>query len=289
MPVMASVPKADGEVEERLLTRLLNRLDLLAPLARRLGLRTKRLSRQQRQKRQALSNLAAVKPLSTFTEAIRALRMGIRFADVDNPRKIILVTSALPGEGKSTVASNLAQHAAQSGERVVLVDMDLRHPALSEVYAPDAAKGVLDLALGEAELKDVLLFEQGSGLAILPAPLNNHFTHTSEVLASRKIKDLFDQLAKTFDLVVVDTSPLLPVTDGRVLIDAVDAMVLVIKWEETKRDAVEAALDACYQLEDKFIGAVLNDVVPSRARYYSYYKSGYYMSKYPEYYGESRS
>ena len=74
--------------------------------------------------------------------------------------------------------------------------MDLRHPALSEVYAPDAAKGVLDLALGEVELKDVLLFEQGSGLAILPAPLNNHFTHTSEVLASRKIKDLFDQLAK---------------------------------------------------------------------------------------------
>ena len=289
VPVMASVPKADGELEESLLTRLLNRLDILAPLARRLGLQTRRLSRQRRQKRQDLSNLAAVKPLSTFTEAIRALRMGIRFADVDNPRKVILVTSALPGEGKSTIASNLAQHAAQSGERVVLVDMDLRHPALSEVYAPDAAKGVLDLALGEAELKDVLLFEQGSGLAILPAPLGNHFTHTAEVLGSRKIRDLFDQLSKTFDLVVVDASPLLPVTDGRVLIDAVDAMVLVIKWEETRRDAVEAALDACYQLEDKFIGAVLNDVVPSRARYYSYYQSGYYMSKYPEYYGESRS
>ena len=78
---------------------------------------------------------------------------------------------------------------------------------------------------------------------------------------------------------------LLPVTDGRVLLDAVDAMVLVVKWEDTKRDAVESALDACYNLESKFIGTVLNEVIPARARYYGYYKSGYYMNKYPEYYG----
>ena len=174
---------------------------------------------------------------------------------------------------------------SRSGERVCLVDMDLRHPAISEVYAQGATKGVLDIALGEAELKDALLFEQTTGLAILPGPRNNGFTHTAEVLGSQKVRDLLQQLAKVFDLVIVDTSPLLPVTDGRVLIDSVDAMVLVIKWEDTKRDAVEAALDACYHLEDKFIGTVLNGVIPSKARYYSYYKSGYYMNKYPDYYG----
>jgi exopolysaccharide transport family protein len=286
VPVLASVPKADKEVELGFMVRLLTYFDFLDPLTRFLRLKSaKGASRHDRTKRALMSNLTGQKPLSTYTEAIRALRMGIRFADVDNPRKIILITSALPGEGKSTIASNLAQHAVRSGERVCLVDMDLRHPAVSEVYAHDATKGVLDIALGEAELKDALLFEQTTGLAILPGPRNNGFTHTAEVLGSQKVRDLLQQLAKVFDLVIVDTSPLLPVTDGRVLIDSVDAMVLVIKWEDTKRDAVEAALDACYHLEDKFIGTVLNGVIPSKARYYSYYKSGYYMNKYPDYYG----
>jgi exopolysaccharide transport family protein len=285
VPVLASVPKADGEVDVGILAKLLDRFDILTPLARLLRLKSSRVSKKDRTKRALMSNLTGQKPLSTYTEAIRALRMGIRFADVDNPRKVVLITSALPGEGKSTIASNLAQHAVRAGERVVLVDMDLRHPAISEVYAPNAKKGVLDLALGEAELKDVLLFEQSTGLAILPGPRNNGFTHTAEVLGSNRIKDLLQQLSKVFDLVIIDTSPLLPVTDGRVLIDSVDAMVLVIKWEDTKRDAVEAALDACYQLDDKFIGTVLNGVIPSKARYYSYYKSGYYMNKYPDYYG----
>ena len=191
------------------MVRLLTYFDFLDPLTRFLRLKSaKGASRQDRTKRALMSNLTGQKPLSTYTEAIRALRMGIRFADVDNPRKIILITSALPGEGKSTIASNLAQHAVRSGERVCLVDMDLRHPAVSEVYAHDATKGVLDIALGEAELKDALLFEQTTGLAILPGPRNNGFTHTAEVLGSQKVRDLLQQLAKVFDLVIVDTSPL---------------------------------------------------------------------------------
>ncbi|MCB1431884.1 MAG: polysaccharide biosynthesis tyrosine autokinase [Alphaproteobacteria bacterium] len=285
VPVLASIPKADADEGLGLFGALAARFNALYALKRLLRLGgTKPVGRDDR-KRLNLSNLAVKKPLSTFTEAIRALRMGIRFVDVDRPRKIILFSSALPGEGKSTLASNLAQHAAVSGERVVLIDMDLRHPALSQVYAPQATKGVVDVALGEAELKHVLRFDKATGLSILPAPVTHGLTHSAEILGSRRIKEMLQQLSSVFDLVIIDASPLLPVTDGRVLIDYVDAMVLVVKWEETKRDAVEAALDLCYGLDDKLIGVALNDVVPSRARHYGYYKSGHYMNKYPDYYG----
>jgi Mrp family chromosome partitioning ATPase len=90
---------------------------------------------------------------------------------------------------------------------------------------------------------------------------------------------------ESFDLVIVDTSPLLPVTDGRALMAAVDAFVMVTHWEETSRDAVISALRQSPGAREKLIGVVLNDVVASRARYYDYYKSGYYMKKYPHYYG----
>ena len=102
------------------------------------------------------------------------------------------------------------------------------------------------------------------------------------------MKDLFAHLSGFYDLIVVDTSPLLPVTDGRALIDVVDSLVMVVKWETTPRDAVDAALKQSLGSHNKLTGVVMNDVVASKARYYDYYKSGYYSKKYPYYYGGSR-
>ncbi len=238
-----------------------------------------------RDDRIAMSRMVVKKPLSTFTEAIRALRMGIRFADVDRPQKVILVTSALPGEGKSTIASNLAQLAAASGERVLLIDLDLRHPVITSLYAPDASAGAVELLLGEADLKTVIIRDQASGLHIIPSPRRRDLTHTAELLGSQRLKDLLAHLSDYYDLIVVDTSPLLPVTDGRQLIDSVDALALVVRWEKTAREAVETALKQSPGSMDKLTGVVLNDVIASKARYYDYYKSGYYARKYPHYYG----
>lgn len=282
IPVLASVPAADHEIHHGLFSRTFTRLNVFARFARKLRGQTGE-TRRKRQMRAKLSQLVTQKPLSPYTEAIRSLRMGIRFADVDKPRKTILISSALPGEGKSTIASNLAQHAATFGEKVVLVDMDLRHPAISEVYAPEASLGLVDVALGEAKLASVIQSDKATGLSILPAPCNNRLTHTAEVLGSKRVQEILKQLSDEYDLVVIDSSPLLPVTDGRMLIDSVDALVLVIKWEDTKRDAVESALDQCYGLPDKLIGVVLNRVVPSRARYYGRYKNNYYGNQYPYY------
>ncbi len=287
VPVLASVPKADGELISGLgsVARRLNPLSLLSRLFSK-GTESER--RMGGGDRVSMSRLVVKKPLSGFTEAIRSLRMGIRFADVDRPQKVILVTSALPGEGKSTIASNLAQLAAASGERTLLVDLDLRHPVLTLLYAPQAKIGCVELLLGEADLSQAIIQDATSGLHILPSPARRELTHTAELLGSKRLRELLAHLSEFYDLIIVDTSPLLPVTDGRALMDAVDSVALVVKWEKTPRDAVEAALKESPGSMDKLIGIILNDVVASKARHYGYYASGYYNKKYPDYYGGNK-
>lgn len=285
VPVLASIPRSDDELPGSSIGRAARKYNPfgLLPSVFRKGDKSER--RMKKSDRVSISRLVVQRPLSSFTEAIRALRMGIKFADVDRPQKIVLLASALPGEGKSTIASNLALHAAASGERVLIIDLDLRHPVLTSLYAPDAKQGAVELLLGEVDLKQAIVKDAASGLHILPAPRRKDLTHTAELLGSKRMKDLFAHLSGFYDLIVVDTSPLLPVTDGRALIDVVDSLVLVVKWETTARDAVDAALKQSLGAHGKLTGVVMNDVVASRARYYDYYKSGYYSKKYPYYYG----
>ncbi len=234
--------------------------------------------------RQALDH-----PLSAFTEAIRSLRMGLRYVDLDNPARVVMFTSALPSEGKSTIASNLALHAANTGEKVLLIDMDLRHPALTEIYAADSEHGIIELVMGEAKIADVVRTETETKLRFIPASRSDLINHTSEVLGSDKIRDFLAQARDVFDLIVIDSSPLLPVTDARALLGAVDAAVMVICWERTSRDAVRACLRQTFGLEDKLVGAVLSQVDSKKVRYYDYYKSGYYAQGYPYYYTDRRA
>jgi polysaccharide biosynthesis transport protein len=222
------------------------------------------------------------KPLSPFTEAIRSLRMGIRYANLDEQARVVLITSALPGEGKSTLANNLAQHAANTGEKVLMIDMDLRRPVLTAINAPDAEDGLVELLTGEALSGEVVRVDPETGLRFIPASRSELVTHAAEVLGSRKVQDFLRRVRDIFDLVVIDSSPLLPVTDSRALVAAVDAVVFVVRWETTGRDAVRSALRQTFGLDDKLLGVVLNQVNVARARYYDYYKSGYYMAEYAE-------
>lgn len=288
VPVLATVPRADGELAASGLSGLLHKLNPFGWLVRLFRRGAEPDRRMSRTARVGMSRLVLDKPFSTFTEAIRSFRMGIRFADIDRPQKVVLVTSALPGEGKSTVASNLAQHAANSGERVLLVDLDLRHPVLTSLCAPEATAGSVELLLGEADLKQVITKDPRSGLHFIPSPRRASLTHTAELLGSQRLKDLLAHLSDYYDLVVVDTSPLLPVVDGRALLDCVDPLALVIRWEKTAKDAVDAALKQSLGAREKLVGVVFNDVVAQKARYYDYYKSGYYNKKYPYYYGGSK-
>jgi len=287
-PLLASVPRSDGELPGSGIGRVVRKLNPLSFFTDLFRKRDKSERRMKKSDRISISRLVVQRPLSSFTEAIRSLRMGIKFADVDRPQRIVLLASALPGEGKSTIASNLALHAAASGEKVLIIDLDLRHPVLTSLYAPEAKHGAVELLLGEVDLKQVIVKDPESGLHILPAPRRKDLTHTAELLGSKRMKDLFAHLSGFYDLIVVDTSPLLPVTDGRALIDVVDSLVLVVKWETTPRDAVDAALKQSLGAHAKLTGVVMNDVIASKARYYDYYKSGYYSRKYPYYYGGSK-
>jgi succinoglycan biosynthesis transport protein ExoP len=228
----------------------------------------------------AHARLVLDKPLSPYTEAIRSLRMGLRYANLDDPARIVLITSALPGEGKSTLASNLAQHAANTGEKVLMIDMDLRHPVLTAIHAPDAGDGLVELLTGEARSGDVVRIDPETALRFIPASRSELVTHAAEVLGSRKVKDFLWRLRDIFDLVVIDSSPLLPVTDSRALVAAVDAVVFVVRWETTSQDAVKSAMRQTFGLHERLAGVVLNQVNVSRARHYDYYKSGYYMTQY---------
>jgi capsular exopolysaccharide synthesis family protein len=280
-PVLASFPRVSDQIAVTLIERMGRSLNPFAGL----WPRQHSHSKGARKKRAGMVKFAVEKPLSTFTEAVRALRMGIRFTNLDAHPRIVLISSALPQEGKSTIASNLAFHAANNGERVLLVDMDLRHPALTQILAPQAKAGVIEAVLDEVNLEDLVLRDESTSLCFLPAPNLTKITHTAEILGSGRTRELLRGAADRYDLVIIDSSPLLPVTDGRALMPAVDAFILVVRWEETNRDAVTSALRQSLGAQDKLVGAVFNDVVASRARYYDYYKSGYYMKKYPHYYG----
>ena len=231
--------------------------------------------RQSLPKRSALARLALDKPLSAFAEAIRSLRMEVRYLTADDQLNVIAVTSALPGEGKSTLASNMAQQAAAAGKKVLLIDMDLRRPMLTPLYAPTAKQGVVELIAGAAEPSEVFVFDPDTGLNFVPAIRSLSPADAAEVLNSEATKAMLDWAREEFDLVFVDTAPLVPVTDGRAVVAHVDAVAMVVRWEKTDRAAVQAALQRTPGLEEKLAGIVLNDVVEEEARYYEYYSIGH--------------
>lgn len=191
-------------------------------------------------------------------EALRTLRTNLQFMDVDNPPRIIVITSPLPGDGKSIVACNLAVALAVSGVRVTLVDGDLRRSRVAKLLGISASAGLSDVLAGRAELGDVLQrTRQSSNLLALAAgtvPPN-----PSEVLGSARMKTLLRDLAGS-SIVIVDSPPLLPVTDGAVLAHQGDGALIVVSHGKTNYDVVEKSLDTLRKARGRALGIVLNKV-----------------------------
>jgi polysaccharide biosynthesis transport protein len=224
-------------------------------------------------------------PLSRFTESIRAIKIAADLVGSDGPNKIIGIASSLPSEGKSTIALSLAQLIAHGGRRPILVDCDLRKPALSHALAPDAKAGFIELVSGKATFEDVLWVESTTGLTFLPTVLPSRLVHTTEILASDATRKLFERLREAYDYVIVDLSPLAPVVDVRVMTPLIDSFVYVVDWSRTKIDVVQHALSTTRGVYDNLLGVVLNKVdMNTFGRYESYYGS-YYDSRYYAHYG----
>jgi exopolysaccharide transport family protein len=222
------------------------------------------------------------RPLSRFSESIRALRSGIQMTDVDNPPKVVQLTSTVPGEGKTTIALSLAASGATSGLKVLLIDADLRHPSASHALGLDKETGLVDLLLGQVGAKDAVRFYERAGYWILPA--GNRTQNPTDLLGSERMKTLVAGFRQTFDLVIIDSSPAGPVIDPVVVSQLSDKVVMVVRWSSTARELVKSCAQ---QLAGhrKIAGVAFNQVNESRAQKYgkhgySYYYGARYYKKY---------
>jgi capsular exopolysaccharide synthesis family protein len=221
-------------------------------------------------------------PLSGPAEAARNIRTNLQFMSPDRPLRVVVVTSAGPSEGKTTVATGLAIAIAQAGQKVILVDCDLRRPRVHRVFGKSSDRGVTTAVMDRGVLTDELLATDIPNLSVLPAgPIP---PNPAELLQSDRFKQLLATLRESYDRVVIDSPPIVPVTDAAVLSTQVDGTVIVVRAFATARDLVLEAKRSIRGVGGRVIGAVLNAVDFRRSEYsgyrYEYYrKGGYYRAQ----------
>ena len=208
-----------------------------------------------------------------FAEAYRVLRTNIQFSTIDSPGQTLLVTSANPGEGKSTTAANLALVMAQAGKKVVLVDSDLRRPSLHRLFGLSNEQGLTNLLLSTQPSVDGYAqrtrFDNLTVVTSGPLPPN-----PSELLASRRLDSLLEGLKTQADVVILDSPPALPVTDACILAAKVDGTMLVVDSSKTRSQALRRAKEALTKSKTRLLGAVLNKLKRRGGGYYYYYYAG---------------
>ncbi|MEU8038128.1 polysaccharide biosynthesis tyrosine autokinase [Streptosporangium sp. NPDC049078] len=205
---------------------------------------------------------------SSRSEAFRALRTNLQFIGVDRQPKSLVVTSCLPGEGKSSTSANLAITLAQAGWRVILVDGDLRRPSIPSYLGIEGATGLTDVLIDKARLNEVIQVWGDAGLSVLPSgqiPPN-----PSELLGSNGMRQVLAQLTGTYDMVIIDAPPLLPVTDAATITALCDGALLVARYGKTRREHMARASELLASINARVVGGVLNFVPVRSGMYYGY-------------------
>lgn len=221
-------------------------------------------------------------PLSGIAESFRVIRSAILLSNIDEPHKTVAITSALPGEGKTTTTFSLGRISAMSGSRTIILDCDLRRRLLTKAAAPSAGKGLLEVLSGDARLEDVLVQDAEPGLHILPV-VESQFT-PRDVFSSEAFRNLMDRLRREYDLVLIDTAPVLAVTDTRVIAQRCDAVVMNVQWKKTPKEAAMSALEILRDVRANVLGVALTQVDMDAQARYGYEGASYYYKNYRNYY-----
>ncbi|MET0272317.1 MAG: AAA family ATPase [Phenylobacterium sp.] len=222
------------------------------------------------------------KPLSGFSEAFRSLQAAISHARLGDPPKIVALTSALPGEGKTTTSICLARSAALQGRRVIVVDCDLRRRTMNRMLLDEPKVGLIEVLNGDALLEQAITLDAASGASVLPMAKST-FT-PKDVFGTAAIDRLLAELRNRYDLVILDTAPILPVADTRVLARKVDLLVFLARWRKTPQPAIEAAFRLLRGTGGHVGGVVLTQVDMKQQAKYAYGDPGYYYTAYKKYY-----
>jgi capsular exopolysaccharide synthesis family protein len=218
-------------------------------------------------------------PKSSVAECCRTVRTNLLFMSPESPARRLLITSASPQEGKSTVVINLGITMAQGGSKVLLLDTDMRRPRLHKAFGIQRGTGLTTAILGEAEMKEVIRSSDVPGLDIVPCgPIPPNPT---ELFHTERFSGIIKELSETYDRVLFDSPPVAMVADPLILSSMIDGVVLVIKGASTSRDLIKRALTQLKDVNARILGAVINDL-DLESREYGYY----YYRQYGYYYGE---
>lgn len=233
--------------------------------------------------RSSVAKMIVEKPTSSAAESIRNLQTSIRLSDVDNPPKIVSISSSTPSEGKSTVALWLAQLTAMSGKRVLLIDCDLRRPSVHRsLKLSNDLVTLVDVLANTAKMEEAIQKIPETGLYVIVA--EDAGANAMDLLSSKHMSSLLKAVREHFDLIVLDAPPILAVADARVIGRLADKVVYVVKWNETPRGLVRSGLKVALEADIDLAGIVLTQVNTKKHASYGYHDYGYYYGKYKGYY-----
>ncbi|MDZ4992158.1 polysaccharide biosynthesis tyrosine autokinase [Clostridium perfringens] len=206
-------------------------------------------------------------PKSIAAESYRVLRTSLEYSSVDKELKSIVITSSEPGEGKSTIAGNLASIIAQNNKKVIIIDCDLRRPTIHKKFDISNSIGLTEYIIGKNDLNNVIqvLNENFSVITSGRIPPN-----PSEILSSKSMENLLKALGICYDYVILDTPPLRAVTDAQVLAGKCDGTILVVRAESTSKDSIIKAYKELEKVRANVLGAVLNGIKGNNKSYYYY-------------------
>jgi len=231
------------------------------------------------------------KPLSAFAEALRGLELALAHSNVDIKPKAILVTSSVPDEGKTTIALSLARIAARADKKVLLIDCDFRRPSVRHALGLEGsmrltpgmeqrANGLLDVLAGTKSIEDSLIADPRSSVkCLLTQKIPGDPT---DILGSKAMQRFIERAKQDWDLVILDSAPILPVNDTRILAPYMDAIAFVVRWKKTPKEAISSATRALSDIRARVAGLVVSRANTKRQRYYGQGYQSY--QQYDKYY-----